>query len=439
MLTLPTAILHILLPFAPLFSNRVWAHAQLLVAGALLTPGRRTVAACLRAVGLGECRQFGRYHRVLSHASWSGLKLSRVLLKLLVETFAPTGTLVFGGDETLERRWGKRIGALGVYYDAVRSTPKQVVKSRGLRWFSMMLLVRLPWAARVWALPVLTLLTYTQRYDQQRGKAHRTLVDFARQTMLVLRRWLPDRKLVFVFDGNYAVLSLLSWAQHLPEPVSVITPLRLDAALYELPSAREPGKKGRKPYKGKRLPSLKGVLADSNTAWTRVEVCWYGDVKRAVELVWGEAVWYHPGEPVVRCRWVLVRDPKQRFPARALLCTDLCVSPAQILEWYVLRWAVEVTYEEARRQLGVETQRQWTELAIQRSTPALFGLYSLVALIAHPLMSAQTPLRAAAWYDKAQPTFSDALAAVRTQLWQNSIICLSADTGYSPIEAWSCG
>ena len=225
MLTLPTAILHILLPFAPLFSNRVWAHAQLLVAGALLTPGRRTVAACLRAVGLGECRQFGRYHRVLSHASWSGLKLSRVLLKLLVETFAPTGTLVFGGDETLERRWGKRIGALGVYYDAVRSTSKQVVKSRGLRWFSMMLLVRLPWAARVWALPVLTLLTYTQRYDQQRGKAHRTLVDFARQTMLVLRRWLPDRKLAFVFDGNYAVLSLLSWAQQLPEP------LRLDAAL----------------------------------------------------------------------------------------------------------------------------------------------------------------------------------------------------------------
>jgi hypothetical protein len=137
--------------FASLFSPRVWSHAQVLLVGAILAPAQRTVAAALRVSGLAQMRQFHRYHRVLSRATWSGLAVSRVLLALLVSTFAPTGPLLFGVDETLERRRGKRIAAKGIYRDPVRSSHSHFVKASGLRWVCLMLLVPIPWAGRSWA------------------------------------------------------------------------------------------------------------------------------------------------------------------------------------------------------------------------------------------------------------------------------------------------
>src|SRR5215217_7274696 len=158
MRTLPATMIQILSPFAPLFSERVWQHAQVLLAGAILAPGRRTVSSALRAMGLDQHKRFHRYHRVLSHASWSGREASRILLGLLVGAFVPEGPLVLGIDETLERRWGKKISAKGVYRDPVRSTHEKLVKSSGLRWVCVMLLVEIPWASRVWALPFLSVL-----------------------------------------------------------------------------------------------------------------------------------------------------------------------------------------------------------------------------------------------------------------------------------------
>ena len=146
MRTLPTVMIRVLVPFAPLFSNCVWQHAQVLLAGAILAPGRRTVSSALRAMGLDQEKRFHRYHRVLSRASWSSRKVSRVLLGLLVEAFVPEGPLVLGIDETLERRYGKKIRAKGVYRDPVRSTHENFVKSSGLRWVCVMLLVEIPWA-----------------------------------------------------------------------------------------------------------------------------------------------------------------------------------------------------------------------------------------------------------------------------------------------------
>ena len=156
MRTLPTQMIRLLAPFVPLFSKRVWQHAQVLLAGAILAPGARTVSSALRAMGLDQEKRFHRYHRVLSRASWSSRKVSRVLLGLLVEAFVPEGSpVVVGIDDTLERRWGKKISARGVYRDPVRSTHETFVKSSGLRWACAMLLVEVPWASRVWALPFL--------------------------------------------------------------------------------------------------------------------------------------------------------------------------------------------------------------------------------------------------------------------------------------------
>jgi hypothetical protein len=417
-----------LVPFAPLFSARVWRHVLVLVTGTLLTPGKRTVCAALRAMGLSGCKEFSRYHRVLSRARWSSLAVARVLLGLLVAVFAPVGPLVFGLDETIERRWGPKIAAKGLYRDAVRSSKDYFVKVSGLRWLSLMLLVPIPWAQRVWALPCLTILAPSARYDRERRRRHKKLTDWARQLLLQLRRWLPDRALVVVADSGYAAIELLARCARLARPIAVVTRLRLDAALYEPAPPRRPRQNGRPRLKGARLPTLAVRTADPTTAWGTVTVAnWYGEGARTVEVASATAVWYHAGLPPLPIRWVLVRDPQGRFDTQALLCTDLAADPAQILAWFVLRWQLEVTFEEARRHLGVETQRQWSDLAILRTTPALLGLFSLVTLWAHSQMGGTRALvRQAAWYPKALPTFSDALALVRRELWRHMAFSMSS-------------
>jgi DDE superfamily endonuclease len=426
---LPSAILAALAPFAPLFSRRVWVHVQVLVAGTLLTPARRTVAAALRVMGLAQAKQFHRYHRVLSHAQWSSLAVGRILLRLLVATFAPDGPLVFGVDETLERRRGAKIKAKGIYHDPVRSSHSHFVKASGLRWVCLMLLVPIPWAARIWALPVLTALAPSERYAASCGRRHKPLPEWARQLLMVVRRWWPERPLVAVADSSYATLPLLARCQRLPAPITFITRLRLDAALYEPAPPRDPHQLGRPRRKGQRLPTLATVAADPTTVWAPLTVAqWYGSGQRTVEIASATAVWYHPGQPVVPLRWVLIRDPQRKFATQALLCTDLYATPEQILAWFVQRWQLEVTFEEARRHLGLETQRQWSDRAISRTTPALLGLFSLVTLLADRRLSRSlVTIRLAAWSRKDHLTFADALALVRRELWAHHTFQVSSE------------
>jgi DDE superfamily endonuclease len=249
-----------------------------------------------------------------------------------------------------------------------------------------MLLVPIPWAERVWALPCLTVLAPSERDHQERGLRHKKLTDWARQMLLLVRRWVPERALGIVTDSSVSVMTLLWQLCQVPNPICGITRLRLDAALYEPAPPRKPRQTGRPHLKGKRLPTLAQVLANPATGWQTVTVRgWYGEVERVVELVSATAVWYHSGMPPWPIRWVLVRDPQGMFEPQALLCTDLTGEPVQILEWFVLRWRLEVTWQEARAHLGMETQRQWNALAIARTTPALLGLFSLVTLLAGQL------------------------------------------------------
>jgi hypothetical protein len=410
--------------FAPLFSRRTWQWATVLVVGAILAPGKRTVTAALRVMGLRDEVHFQNYHRLLNRAVWSSRQVSRILLRLLLDVFvAPDATVVLGIDETIERRWGAKIAARGIYRDAVRSSKEFFVKTSGLRWISLMVLASIPWIGRVWALPFLTVLAPSERYHAVRQERHKKVTDWARQMILQVRRWLPGRRLVVVADGGYAVLELLDACRRLTKPVVMITRLRLDAALYDPAPLREKGTNGRPRLKGKRQPTLAARVVDTATVWQRCVVGWYGGGTREVELASSTAVWYHSGLPVVPLRWVLIRDPLGQFEAQALLCTDLEVAPEQIVAWFVLRWQVEVTFEESRRHLGVETQRQWSDLAILRTTPALLGLFSLVTLLVHRLLQDKDlPTRQAAWYQKATPSFSDALAFLRLQLWPARVI-----------------
>lgn len=426
MSTLPAGFAKLILPFACLFSKRVFQSAQVLLAGAILAPGKRTVTSVLRIMGLSQERHFQTYHRVLNRAVWSSLAASRILLQLLVRAFAPEGPFVFGLDDTIERRWGARIAARGIYRDPVRSSRSHFVKVSGLRWLCMMLLVPIPWAARVWALPFLTALCPSQRYHDSQGKRHKKLTDWARQMVQQVHRWLPDRPIVIVADSAFAALDFLGAARR---HSTVITRLRLDAALYAPAPERYAGQRGRTRLKGERLPALSQVLADPATAWTALTMpVWYGEHDRTVEVASGTALWYHPGMAPIALRWVLIRDPLKQFETQALLCTDSQATPAFILDCFVQRWQVEVTFEEARAHLGVQTQRQWSSKAIARTTPCLLGLYSLITLAAQDLFSTgQLYRRCAAWYPKPQATFSDTIACVRRDLWSHEYFSISHD------------
>ena len=223
-------------PFVAVLGRPAWRRALVLVAGALLAPGRRTVASALRAAGLGHAPGFANYHRVLSEGRWSGLALARQLLVLLVAAFAPRGTVVVALDDTLERRWGRRIRARGIYRDPVRSSHGHFVKASGLRWLSLMLVVPIPWARRPWALPFLTVLAPSERDARRRGRRHKRLTDWARQALLQTARWLPGRRVVVVADSGFAALELLAAVRR---RAAVVTRLRLDARLFDPPPAAD--------------------------------------------------------------------------------------------------------------------------------------------------------------------------------------------------------
>ena len=425
-LHLPPSFLAWLAPYLAVFSRRSRPTTAALAVGALLAVGPRTVTNCLRALGLAEHPSFTAFHRVLNRNAWSGLALARTLLRAVVAAFVPSGPIVIGVDHTLERRRGRRIGPAGYFYDASRSTAEVTATSRGLRWLSAMVLVEVPFAGRIWALPVLTALTPSKAWSERHGQRHRTVTEWARLMLLAIHRWLPDRPIVVVADGGFAALELL---HELRTRMAVITRLRKDACLFD-PPPRHKSKPGRAPRKGERQPQLSQRITDPATRWQRViqasRTSWRSG--GWIEYAHGTALWYHGGKPIVPIQWVLVRYPDGRREPEAFLCTDTTASPRDVLDCFNRRWAMETTYEEARAHLGVETQRQWSDPAVFRTTPLLLGLYSAVTLYVHQNAKrfALSPRRAA-WYPKPAPTFADALARLRRHLWFERIV-MSAET-----------
>lgn len=420
MATTSSGLSQVIVGFSSLFSKRAWLLVEVLLAGAILAVGPRTVSAALRVMGLSQEEQFQKYHRVLNRVNWSTLAGSRVLLKLLIDAFVPEGPLLMALDDTIERRRGPKIAARGVYRDPVRSSHGHFVKTSGLRWLCLMLIAPIPWAKRCWALPFCTVLAPSEKYYKERNRLPNKLTDRARQMLLMVKRWVPERQIVVVADSSFAAIELLDAVSR---KVSVVTRLRLDAALFDPAPERVSGAPGRPLRKGTRQPSLKARLTAEDTLWRTVTLSqWYGQGNKVVEIASGIATWFHKGKPTVPLRWVLVRDPQQKLTPQAFLCTDQDAEPVQILEWFVRRWQIEVTFEEARAHLGMETQRQWSDRAIACTTPVILALFSIVTLAARTLIPSNGLMtRQAAWYVKDSPTFSDTIALVRRSLWREAI------------------
>ena len=442
-----TGLLAAISPLAPHFRQRTWAKAVLLIRGAVLCPGSRTVTNILRTLALERNSDFAKFHRVLSRAPWSAKACGLTLLGLLVRTFAhcccsEAGPLVFAVDETIERRWGARITKRGIYRDAARSSHSHFVKCSGLRWMSLMLVTALPWTGGVaWALPVLTVLCPSGRYYAKRTdkRGAKKLTDFARQLIGWLGRHVVNpttglgRACVLVGDSSYSTYELMHAAR--TANVALVSRMRLDARLFHFPPARKAGQRGRPPVVGNRLLSMAKRLTDGRCGWAEVTLSeWYGHGEVVLEWATGTALWYKAGTPPVPVRWVLLRDPAGVHAPVLLASSQQAMSAEWIVRAYVRRWRAEVTFAEVRRHLGVESQRQWSDLAIERTTPALMALKSITCLAAVGLHEAGRvrPLKTA-WYRKSHVTFSDVLAAVREQLWSEQNGDLT-DLTISPLE-----
>lgn len=325
-------------------------------------------------------------------------------------------TLTIGVDETIERRNGKKIKAKGKYRDAVRSTKSTVVKCWGLKWICLMVLVPVPWSKRWWALPFLTILAPSEQANEQAGKRHKTTVEWTIQAVKAVSRWLSHAAWILVGDGAYACVALAHTC--LGHNVTLISRLRLDARLYDFPGPQPTGKRGVKPKKGKSLAKLSELVGDPKQPWRNTDIAWYGGKIARRKILDGVCLWHTNGHDPVKIRWVVVIDPAGKDKSEAFFSTDTALSPERIIELFVLRWNVEVTFEEVRRHLGVETQRQWSDLAIARTTPVLMGLFSLICLMAKRLVNEATlPLRQTAWYTKQDAAFSDVIAFVRRAIW----------------------
>src|SRR5262245_17783663 len=339
--------------FAAAFTRPTFAHVVALVHGAILAPGRRTVAAALRAVGLRDERRFTSYHRVLNRAVWSPLLVSRLLLGMIVATLLTSDApMMLVIDARLVRRTGRRIAWKGRFHDAVRSRPGHPRTSEGVHWLCLAVLVSVPWSGRPWALPFLSVPTFTPAISERLGKRHRTAPERADVLLRLVRRWQPGRAIVVVGDSAFAVVELGHTCRR--RGMRLVSRLVLNAQLYDPVPPRPPSTPGPKPTKGPRQPKLLARLSDGATAWRTCAVPWYGQQTAVVELASGAALWHTDGAAPLPVRWVLVRDPAGRRPPLALFCTDPEVAAERIVGWYVDRWHVEVTFEEARADLRSE-------------------------------------------------------------------------------------
>lgn len=424
MYILPAGFQDTISHFSFSFRKDVWPKVELLLIGAILCPGSRTVCNVLRSVGLQWEKNFPKYHRLLSRDKWSAFQLSSVLLRLLVNAFIEKGApVVLGIDDTIERRWGRKINKRGIYRDPVRSSKSHFVKCSGLRWLSLMVLTHLPWleAGLSWALPVLTVLCPSERFYTKQGKSVKKLTSFASQMISWLGRKSKSlqRSIYLVGDGSFATLALFMKAKE--SHIGLIARMKLNARLYDLPPKVYPkGKRGPKPPVGEQLPNMKKYLTDKGLKWKKVSFSqWYGNREKQMLVTSGVAIWRKSNTMLVKIKWVLLKDPEGKLDPVLLACSHFEVDAQDLVSFFVRRWRVEVTFAEVRRHLGVETQRQWSDLAIERTTPCLMALFSIICLLANTLHRYENLIpNRTAWYKKKRITFSDVLATVRLEIFQ---------------------
>jgi hypothetical protein len=402
--------------FAPAFTPPTFQRAQLLAVAALLTTGRRTVSNLLRTLGHLAVGAPSSYHRVLSEARWSGLRLAALLTRFLLRRCGPTGMVTLVGDDTVSAHPGRKVYGKARHRDPVRSSHRYTAWRWGHKWVVLAVLIAFPFAPRPWALPVLVALYRSPEDNRKRRRPHKTPAQLMQVLLRLLLRWFPDRSFRFAGDAGYGSHDMADFAARSQGRLHLVSKFHPKANLYQ-PPPRVVGKKpnGRPRKKGAKLPSPQAVVARSLRS--QHNVAWYGGGRRDVAVVSGRGHWYKGGAGLVAVRWVYVHDQTGTHRDEYFYTTDLTLTPKEIIEQYAARWNIETTFAEMRSYLGLETTRGWCAPTVLRAEPCLFGLYSVVASLYEQLPAQAQAESGVGWEGKASVTFSDAITAARRWLW----------------------
>ncbi len=366
---------------------------------------------------------------------------SKILFLKLISLFPENETINIALDTTVERRKGPQIRSINMQRDAVRSTKKRKVLVPGLLWLVCTIQIKLPWTHKIWALPFLTILmppekplssSKNKKDNEGRRKKHKTLNEWASQVVKLLRRWAGNSiKINIIADSAFATYLLANTCVNYN--VNFTSRMRLDARTFEFPSIK---KNGQKNLVGKRMTTFKDMLKDDSLRWEMDEALWYSGKMKKIEFLTGTCLWYSYGIRPVPIKWILIRDPNGKTEPVALFTLDLNATTKRIIEDYMGRWPIEVTFEEVRAHLGMESQRQWSDKAIERETPSILASFSIINLIALELQKEKNDkilIQTSSWYQKKHVTFSDVLAYVRRHILEKRYTSQFAQN----IELWN--
>jgi hypothetical protein len=416
---LPPDATPLLAALTPIFSQPTAARFATLLAAALLTTGRRTVANLRRTLGDLAPGHPTSYQRVLSAARWSGIELGCALTRLLLDRFVPTGPVHLIGDDTVESHPGRRVYGKGRHRDPVRSSHAYTAWRYGHRWVVLAVLVRFPFATRPWALPVLVDLYRSPEADRDEGRRHHTPAQLACRLLRLMLIRFPDRTFVFVGDSSYGTHEVARFCHRHRDRLTLVSKCHPDVNLFHPPPAYAGN--GRPRVKGERLLKPRQAVAGLRpSSRSRLTVPWYGGGTRRVAVVTCTGHWYKGGRGLVPIRWVFVEDRTGTHRDEYFFTTDTGLSPTGVIATYCGRWNIETTFQECRSQLGLETTRGWCRATVLRGAPCLLGLYSVVALLFTSLPESKRT-GSVAWPGKVGVTFSDAVRSVRRWLWAEAV------------------
>lgn len=403
---LPSAFIAIVFSFSSAFTRPTFARFVAIFIGIVVSSGRSTVHRSLSSIRELCSGHWSGYHRVFSKARWSCLSLGRILARLVLARIPGDQPAILAVDDTVTQHRGKHVYGKGCHRDAVRSSHSHTVWRWGHKWVVLTVSVPMPGCVMPWALPVLCAL-----YRPRGEGRHKTPMDLARQLLRLLERWFPERRFILLGDGGF---NSHEFAKAVARDSSLVSRFFKDAALHDLPVQTG---KGRPRVKGERLPTPEAAV--KRAPLREAEVNWYGGSMRKVALCSGQGWWYRQGKGLLWIRWVYVKDMTGTHREEYFFTTDPNLTEEEIVSLYTRRWPIEVMFQEARAQLGLNDPRQRKKESVLRMTPTLFGLYSVLALAYREAGMPRTPR---VGYVKKHATFSDALEWARRQLWEHTIL-----------------
>lgn len=405
--TLTSAWEAIILNFSPVFTQPTAYIFINLITGWILCTARRTITGIMPFAEPKGKRPHDAYHRMFPKSRWQPAYLWKLLAELLIDLFYPSGTVWMDMDDTIFHRTGRNIDGAGWWRDAIRSTASHLVHCWGLNLVVLTLRVIPPWGGEPLGLPI------NMRLHRKNGPG---LIELAQQMLQEVKGWFPERQFMMGADGFYATLAGCTPAQ-----THLISRMRCDAAIYDLPKKKQKHQRGPNRKKGRRLPTP-AEIASRVKSWQRVKTCERGKTK--YRLVYARVViWYKVSHSPVLL--VISRDPAGKEKDDFFFTINLKLTPAEVIGGFAGRWSIEDTFKNTKQSLGSEQPQTWKGQGPERAAVISLWLYSMVWAwyIRYGYRKNRIPMMP--WYAaKSHPSFQDALAALRRVLWRKRIIIM---------------